>query len=96
MSSERYPLPPHVQSIMSSPTMFTQLKSSVNLTCDAVGAPPLTYRWCRDGQLISGEIRPYLYKLEFSPYDRGIYSCKVINHEGRDDSAGILLTIKGV
>ena len=86
---------PNISNITTSRTTQTQLVSPVNLTCEATGTPPLTYRWYRDGQLLEGEIRPYLYIPEFSPEDRGNYSCEVINSEGKDESYGALLTIKG-
>ena len=89
------PQSPNIANITASRTTQTQLVSPVNLTCEATGTPPLTYRWYRDGQLIEGKIRPYLYIQEFSPEDRGNYTCQVINIEGMDGSEGVLLTIKG-
>ena len=86
---------PNISNITASSVTQTQLVSPVNLTCEATGAPPLTYRWYRDGQLLEGKIRPYLYIVEFSPEDRGNYTCEVINDEGMDESGGALLTIKG-
>ena len=86
---------PNISNITASSVTQTQLVSPVNLTCEATGAPPLTYRWYRDGQLLEGKIRPYLYIAEFSPEDRGNYTCDVINDEGMDESDGALLTIKG-
>ena len=86
---------PHISNITTLSVTQTQLVSPVNLTCEATGAPPLTYRWYRDGQLLEGKIRPYLYIAEFSPEDRGNYTCEVINDEGMDESDGALLTIKG-
>ena len=70
--------------------------SAVNLTCEATGVPPLTYRWYKDGQVIEGKIRSYLYIAEFSPEDRGNYTCEVINDQGKDESKGTLLTIEGM
>ena len=95
MHIDSSPVIPNVSNITTSRTTQTQLVSPVNLTCEATGAPPLTYRWYRDGQLLEGEIRPYLYIPEFSPEDRGNYSCEAINSEGKDESNGALLTIKG-
>ena len=86
---------PNISNITASSITQAQLVSPVNLTCEATGAPPLTYRWYRDGQLLEGKIRPYLYIAEFSPEDRGNYTCNVINNEGMDESDGALLTIKG-
>ena len=86
---------PNISNITTTSTTQTQLVSAVNLTCEATGALPLTYRWYRDGQILKGKIRPYLYIPEFSPEDRGNYSCQVINDEGKDESSGALLTIKG-
>ena len=88
-------LSPNISNITTTSTTQTQLVSPVNLTCEATGAPPLTYRWYRDGELLKGKIRPYLYIPDFSPEDRGNYSCEVINNEGKDESDGALLTIKG-
>ena len=89
------PPSPNISNITTLRTTQIQLVSPVNLTCEATGAPPLTYRWYRDGQLLEGKIRPYLYIAEFSPEDRGNYTCEVINNEGKDESDGALLTIKG-
>ena len=86
---------PKILNITASSITQTQLVSPVNLTCEATGAPPLTYRWYRDGQLLERKIRPYLYIAEFSPEDRGNYTCDVINDKGMDKSDGALLTIKG-
>lgn len=86
---------PNITDIVTLRTIQTQLISPVNVTCEATGSPPLTYRWYRDGQRIQGEIRSYLYIAEFSPEDRGNYSCEVINSGGIDESNGALLTIKG-
>jgi hypothetical protein len=86
---------PNISNITASSITQTKLVSPVNLTCEATGAPPLTYRWYKDGQLLEGKIRPHLYIAEFSPEDRGNYTCEVINDEGMDQSDGALLTIKG-
>ena len=36
----------------------------INLTCIAEGRPAPSYEWYRDGVLIPGEIRSFLYILE--------------------------------
>jgi len=74
----------------------TSLANALNLTCGATGNPPPTYRWYRDGKLLTGEVLPYLYIGETTPEDRGYYHCEVMNSIDRDQSMPALVTIPGV
>ena len=40
------------------------LSAAVNLTCTAEGHPPPNYEWYKDGILIPGETRSFLYITE--------------------------------
>ena len=77
------------------PDTPTPLVTALNLTCGATGNPPPTYRWYRDGELLPGEVLPYLYIGETTPEDRGYYHCEVMNSIDRDQSMPALVTIPG-
>lgn len=86
--------PPEIKQPPSS--TVTNLVSAVNLTCMAEGHPAPTYEWYKDGILIPGEQLPFLYIPEVSPADRGNYSCKAINNNGRVVSELAHLEIPGI
>ncbi len=58
------------------------LASPLNLTCIASGIPTPVYSWYKDGELVSGESRPYLYVSEVDPGDRGDYTFMAVNDNG--------------
>ena len=84
--------PQIIQSPMNTTTDFT---TPVNLTCIARGRPAPNYEWYKDGILIPGEIRSFLYIAEPQPRDRGRYSCRVINNQGSTTSQQAQLIIPG-
>ena len=47
-----------------------------------MGNPPPTYQWLKDGDLIPGETRSYLYIADRSPEHRGNYTCRASNSQG--------------
>lgn len=67
----------------------------VNLTCSAEGYPPPTYQWYKDGEIIPGEMKSFLYIPEMLPSDRGSYSCQAINSRGQMSSDTAQVNITG-
>ena len=65
----------------------TQLGQEIHLNCTAEGHPAPTYEWYKDGVLIPDKIESVLYIPEPSPEDRGNYTCKAINSEGKTDAS---------
>ena len=63
---------------------------TISLTCEATGAPPLQFRWLKDGQrLLSRQRDPYLNSSRWFlrlrdvvPDDSGKYTCIVTNPYG--------------
>ena len=86
---------PNVTGIIIITGNEPRLLSPVNLTCQATGIPPPTYRWYRDGTEIEGQVRSQLYIEQFSPEERGYYSCKATNSNGSDVSNSLLLMLQG-
>lgn len=66
-----------------------------NLTCLARGHPSPSYQWFKDGVVMTGETRPYLYIPDTLPDDRGDYTCQAINSEGSITSTPVHLSIEG-
>ena len=48
-------------------SMSANIATSVNLTCSAEGYPPPTYQWFKDGELLPGETKRFLYIREVLP-----------------------------
>ena len=63
-------------------TTIADVATSINLICTAVGHPPPTYQWYKDGDLLPGETRSYLYITDPSPEKRGNYTCVASNSQG--------------
>lgn len=74
----------------------TNLISPVNLTCMAEGSPAPSYQWYKDGELVPGETKEYLYIEETQPEDRGNYTCVAINEGGQVESDPAQLKIPGI
>ena len=63
---------------------------TIRLKCEATGAPPLQFRWLKDGQrLLSRQMDPYLNSSQWFlrlrdvvPDDSGKYTCIVTNPYG--------------
>ena len=72
------------------------IHTSVNLSCMATGVPPPQYTWFKDGVLIPGETKPFLYIPEVQPNDRGSYRCKAANPLGESTSEVAILMIPGM
>lgn len=72
------------------------IASALNLTCTAEGSPAPSYTWYKDGVLIPGETRSYLYISEVQPEDRGSYTCRAVNSLGEDSSAPASVNIPGI
>ena len=72
------------------------IHTPLNLSCMATGVPPPQYTWFKDGVLISGETKPFLYIPEVQPSDRGSYRCKATNSVGEVTSEVAALTIPGM
>ena len=51
----------------------------MNITCDAMGNPPPTYQWFRNGKPLEGATQPTLELTHVTIDDRGIYNCEVYN-----------------
>ena len=85
--------PPEI--VAPPPDTSTPLVNTLNLTCDATGNPPPTYRWYKDGELLPGAVLPYFYITETAPEDRGYYHCEVTNSIDREQSLPALVTIPG-
>lgn len=66
---------------------ITQLGHEIHLNCTAEGHPDPIYEWYKDGVLIPDKIESVLYIPEPSPEDRGNYTCKAINSEGKTDAS---------
>lgn len=63
----------------------------------AVGAPPLAYRWQRDGEDIAGaDADTFTTPLLTAAADGGLYRCIVTNGAGADTSRAALLTVPPV
>ncbi len=83
--------------IQESPANIdADLISPINLTCTAEGSPAPSYLWYKDGALIPGETRAYLYIEETAPDDRGNYTCVAINAEGQEESEPARIIIPGM
>ena len=76
--------------------MTLNLIQPLNLTCEAVGYPPPTYQWYKDGEPIPGAKLPYLYVPEASPEDRGSYTCVASNDQDVEESSPGLVIIPGM
>ena len=75
----------------------TLLGNSISLNCTAEGYPAPSYEWYKDGELLHGEIQSILHIPEPSPGDRGNYTCKAINSEGKtNESPPAKLDIAGI
>ena len=72
------------------------IHTPLNLSCMATGAPPPEYTWFKDGVLIPGETKPFLYIPELQPNDRGSYRCKATNPLGESTSERANLMIPGM
>ena len=72
------------------------IHTPLNLSCMATGVPPPQYTWFKDGVLIPGETKPFLYIPEVQPNDRGSYRCKAANSVGEVTSEVAALTIPGM
>ena len=69
--------------------------AAVNLSCVAQGYPPPTYQWYKDGVVIPGEAKSFLYIMETMPDNRGSYSCQAYNGRGRIISDSATVNIYG-
>ena len=88
LSAPEIALPPSNSSI--------QIHTQLNLSCMATGVPPPQYIWFKDGVLISGETKPFLYIPDVQPNDRGSYRCKATNPLGESTSEVAILMIPGM
>ena len=61
----------------------------------ADGFPIPDYQWFKDGELLPGETRSFLYIQETLPEDRGNYTCIAINGGGETQSLPATLDIPG-
>ena len=89
---------PDMKPMITQPPVSTELMdfgTPVNLTCIAEGHPPPNYQWYKDGNLIPGEIRPFIYILDPQPEHRGNYSCTANNRVGNITSKPAQITISG-
>ncbi len=59
----------------------------------AFGAPPLTYQWLFNGQLLAGETANVLSLTNLQPAQSGAYSVVVTNGNGATTSPVVLLTV---
>ena len=81
---------------VSMDTVTTDIGTSVSLTCEAIGHPPPSIQWYKDGVIIPWETQRFLYINEVMPDDRGSYSCKAVNSEGTAESGQTLLSLVGM
>ena len=72
------------------------IASPVNLSCSAVGYPPPSYQWYKDGVPIPGETQAVLYIPELLPSDRGDYVCRANNTVGEMSSDFARVEIPGI
>ena len=76
-------------------SMDAEIATAVNLTCSAIGYPPPIYQWYKDGVIIPGETKSFLYIPETLPSDRGDYSCRAYNSIGQISSTSARVNISG-
>lgn len=67
--------------------------SSAFFNVDALGTPPLAYRWFRNGIELSGQNNPTLFLDNVSKEEEGIYTVRVFNQFGNSLSAGAALFV---
>ena len=72
------------------------IATAVNLSSIAQGYPPPTYQWYKDGEVIAGEMKSFLYIAETLPNNRGRYSCQAYNNRGQTSSDSAVITISGI
>jgi len=65
----------------------------VELWVDAVGAPPLTYQWSKDGVAIPGATAFNLVLTAVTPDDAGSYSVVVTNPGGSTESLAATISV---
>ena len=77
----------------------TQLYSSVNFTCKAIGSPAPSIHWYKDNKLINSTDPSLLMFNDLSLNDRGVYHCEarnVINGVNMSvNTTKVLLNIEG-
>ena len=79
-----------VQSFLERRYRAWPASHTIRLKCEAIGAPPLQFRWLKDGQrLLSRRMDPYLNSSlwflrlrDVVPDDSGKYTCIVTNPYG--------------
>jgi len=80
--------------ILQSPLSKAATKnSSAFFNVEAVGTPPLAYRWFRNGIELSGQNNPTLFLHNISKVEEGIYTVRVFNQFGNSLSAGAALFV---
>lgn len=77
-------------------TMFTNIYSSVNLTCVVSGSPQPSIRWFKDNSLLAGQIFPSYFIQSIELNDRGVYHCEATNTEGTVKSEPAVINILGI
>ena len=63
-------------------TRNTLVDSTVNFDAKAMGTPPLSYQWFKNGQMIEEATSPTMSFTHVSSLDTGVYSVRVRNTEG--------------
>ena len=82
--------------ITKSPkSAHVEMDDPVNLTCEATGDPPISYRWERDGVMLPDQVLSYLLIPRVNPKDRGAYVCIASNPQSNSSSEPALVTIRG-
>ena len=82
--------------ITKSPkSAHVEMNDPVNLTCEATGDPPISYRWERDGVMLPEQVLSYLLIPSVNPEDRGAYMCIASNTWSNSSSELALVTIRG-
>lgn len=67
--------------------------STVTFSVNATGAPPLVYRWLKDGAMLPSPISRFLILSNVVAVDAGLYAAVVANAFGSVTSAPALLTL---
>ncbi len=80
--------------ILTQPASLTNYVSlAATFTVTALGTPPLSYQWSKDGTNIAGATQNSLTIRPIAPADAGNYMVRVTNISGFRDSTSAMLTV---